>query len=141
MNKPFVEPYLFFAGNCEEALTAYTSILGASIEFMMRFSESPEPMEGLPDGFDDKIMHASIMIGDSRVMACDGPGSDGTFSGITLSVSLPTADQVQTAFAALSEGGSVQMPLAETFWSPLFGMLTDRFGVQWMLTVPGDPPE
>ena len=140
MNPPFVEPYLFFSGHCEEALRVYESVLKARIEFMMRFSESPEPMEGLPPNFEEKIMHASLMIGDSRIMACDGPESTGTFSGVALSVSLPTEEQVRSAFEALSQGGSVQMPLQETFWSPMFGMLTDRFGVPWMLTVTGEAP-
>ncbi len=135
-----VQPYLFFGGRCEEALAFYKSAIGAEIQMMMRFNEAPEkPPEGqLPKGFENKIMHASFAVGESTLMASDGCGEGGTHSGYSLSLNLSAEDKAKRAFAALSEGGSVTMPLSKTFWSPCFGMLTDKFGVAWMVHVPGE---
>jgi PhnB protein len=132
-----IEPYLFFGGRCEEALEFYRTALGAQIEMMMRFNESPEPMPpgSIPPGFENKIMHASLRIGGSRVMASDGNAAGAKFEGFSLSLAMPSEAEADRAFAALSEGGRVEMPLAKTFWSPKFGMLTDRFGVGWMVSV------
>lgn len=132
-----IEPYLFFGGRCEQALEFYRVALGAQIEMMMRFDESPEPMPpgSMPPGFEKKIMHASFRIGDSRVMASDGNSEESRFDGFSLSLTLSSELEVDRIFAALSEGGLVQMPLSRTFWSPRFGMLTDQFGVSWMLSV------
>ncbi|MFG0260177.1 MAG: VOC family protein [Phycisphaerales bacterium JB041] len=137
-----IEPYLTFGGRCEEALEFYTKALGAKVEMAMRFSESPEPMpEGMvPPGFENKIMHASVMIGESRVMASDGCGEGTEYSGFSLSVSVKTEGEADAAFNALADGGTVTMPLEKTFWSPKFGMLTDRFGVHWMVSVASDQP-
>ncbi len=136
-----IQPYLFFGGRCEEAIAFYREALGAEVEMMMRFSESPEPMPAgsLPPGFDKKIMHSSFRIGETTVMASDGCGAEGAFQGFSLSISVDTPEQADRAFAALSKGGKVTMPLAKTFWSPKFGMLTDRFGVGWMVSVSGTP--
>jgi len=132
-----VETYLFFNGRCDEALAYYRTALGAQVDFIMRYNESPDaiPPGVLPPGFEDKIMHASFRIGETRLMASDGSELGANFTGFSLSLSLPTVAEVERAFSALADGGKVGMPLAKTFWSPCFGMLTDRFGISWMLTV------
>jgi PhnB protein len=132
-----IEPYLFFGGRCEEALEFYRAALGAQIEMMMRFNESPEPMPAgsIPAGFEKKVMHASFRIGGSRLMASDGNGEGAKFEGFSLSLAVPSEIEADRAFAALADGGTVGMPLGKTFWSPKFGMLTDRFGVGWMVSV------
>lgn len=132
-----IQPYLFFPGNCEEAVHYYTRVLGAKVDMMMKFKESPDkcPEGMLPPGYDDKIMHASFSVGGALVMASDGCGDSGGFKGFSLSLAVPTEAEADRVFAALSEGGSVQMPLGKTFWSPKFGMLTDKYGVAWMVSV------
>jgi PhnB protein len=137
MKTPYVQPYLFFGGRCEEALAFYGTALGAKVDFLMRYKESPEPMPPgrLPAGFENKVMHATFHIGDSTLMASDGCEENAHFEGFSLSLSLPTEAEVNRAFAALAEGGKVGMPVTKTFWSPCFGMVTDRFGVGWMVTV------
>ena len=140
--KPIVEPYLFFGGRCEEALEFYGKALGAKVIMMMRHKESPEkqPPGMLPPGFEDKIMHASFEIGETTVMASDGCEQGNKFGGFSLSLAVHSEAEAERAFTALSEGGEVQMPLTKTFWSPRFGMLTDRFGVGWMVNVlPSQP--
>ena len=137
-----IEPYLTFGGRCEEAMAFYTKALGATVEMAMRFSESPEPMpEGMvPPGFENKIMHASIMIGESRIMLSDGCGDATEYTGFSLSISVANEAEADAAFNALADGGKVTMPMEKTFWSPKFGMLTDRFGVSWMVSVASDQP-
>lgn len=137
MNPPIIQPYLFFGGRCEEALAFYTSTLGAEVEMTMRYHEAPDPPPPgmLPEGYEHKIMHSSFRIGDHVIMASDGCGGDVSFGGFSLSISLATQDEARRVFAALSDGGTVTMPIGQTFWSPLFGMLTDRFGLGWMVTV------
>jgi PhnB protein len=141
MPKTFVQPYIFFSGNCEEAVEFYRTALGAEVQFSMRFKDSPEPHQPgmLPPGAEDKIMHTSFRIGDSTIMASDGgvcgEGSAKGFEGFSLSLSVATEAEVHRYFAALSEGGKVGMPLTKTFWSPRFGMVTDRFGMSWMISV------
>ncbi len=130
-----VEPYLIFDGRCEEALEFYKRALGAEVTSLMRYKESPEP-----DKFDpslgEKIMHAGFRIGETTVMASDDFQSGrAEFKGIWLTLTVPDVAASERVFAALAEGGSVQMPLAETFYSPSFGMVTDRFGVPWMVIV------
>lgn len=133
-----VQPYLFFSGRCEEALELYRSALGAEVEMLMRYKDSPEqPPEGmLSEGFQDKVMHCSFRVGTTVLMASDGCGEAEAFSGFSLSVTLPDEAAARRAFDALAEGGKVTMPLGKTFWSPCFGMLTDRFGLGWMVTTP-----
>ncbi len=133
-----IQPYLMFGGRCEEALAFYQRALGATIDMKLLFKDSPEPPPPgtLPPGFENKVMHSSFRVGDAVVMASDGCEAAGQFSGFSLSLSLPTAAEVERAFHALAAGGKICMPLTRTFWSPLFGMVTDRFGVNWMLTVP-----
>ncbi len=137
MSRHFIQPYLFFGGRCEEALAFYQEALGAKVEMLMRFKENPDPMPHgtLPPGFDDKIMHCSLRIGESVILASDGMCAGTKFDGFSLALDLPTIDAVERTFAALSQGGKVQMPLGKTFWSPRFGMLTDRFGVGWMVGI------
>jgi PhnB protein len=137
MKTTCVQPYLFFNGRCEEALAFYGTALGAKVDFLMRYQESPEPMPPgrLPAGFENKVMHATFHIGGTTLMASDGCEEGARFEGFSLSLALPTEAEVNRAFAALAEGGKVGMPLTRTFWSPCFGMLTDRFGVGWMVTI------
>lgn len=138
MGTTMVEPYLTFGGRCDEALAFYQKAIGAKVEMVMRFNESPEPVPPgvLAPGFEKKVMHSSFRVGGSVVMASDGCHEGGTFSGFSLSLSVQSVEEADRAFAALSEGGKVTMPLCKTFWSPRFGMLTDRFGVAWMVIVP-----
>jgi PhnB protein len=137
MTGTFVQPYLFFGGRCEEALEFYRSAVGAQVDFLMRHEASPEapPAGMLPAGWEGKVMHATFRIGETTLMASDGCEPGASFAGFSLSLTLPTQAEANRAFAALSEGGQVRMPLAKTFWSPCFGMLTDRFGIGWMVTV------
>ena len=130
-----VEPYLFFEGNCEEALAFYHQTLGAEVTTLLRYRESPDPGMIRP-GTEDKVMHANLRIGNSTLMASDGLcEGHPSFKGFSLSLTPDGQAQAERMFAALAEGGKVEMPLAKTFWSPLFGMVTDRFGVSWMINV------
>jgi PhnB protein len=133
-----IQPYLFFNGRCEEAIDFYRSALDAEVLMLMRFKESPDapPPGMIPPGWDDKVMHSCIRVGETMLMASDGCGSGPAIGGFSLSLTLPSAEEVDRAFAALADGGQVQMPLGETFWSPRFGMVTDQFGVGWMVTLP-----
>jgi PhnB protein len=132
-----VEPYLNFNGRCEEAINFYRKAIGAEVTMMMRFSENPDLQPGmLTAGAENKIMHASLRIGDSTVMASDGYCKGAVkFEGISLSLAVPDEAAADRVFAALSEGGSVQVPLTKMFFSPKFGMVADRFGVSWMIIV------
>ena len=135
-----IQPYLFFNGRCEEALEFYRKALGAEVEMMMRFKESPEPPRPgmVPPGFENKIMHSSFRVGQTTVMASDGSSAEkSSFQGFFLSLSVSSEAEANRAFAALADGGQVRMPLAKTFWSPRFGMVVDRFGIGWMISVPG----
>jgi PhnB protein len=131
-----LDPYLFFDGRCEEAMAFYVATLGAQQEMLMRYRDSPEPPPPgmLPPGSEGKVMHASLRLGD-RVLMCSDGRCTGTpsFAGFCLSLDFPDAASAERAFAALAEGGQVQMPLHKTFWAPMFGMVTDRFGVGWMI--------
>jgi PhnB protein len=134
----FIQSYLFFDGNCEEAIEFYRKTLGAEVEMMMRFKESPEPPPPgtVPAGFENKIMHAAFRIGQTTLMASDGCSADkASFQGFSLSPTVPNEAEVDRAFNALADGGKVKMPLTKTFFSPRFGMLEDRFGIGWMITV------
>ena len=133
-----VQPYLNFEGCCEEALEFYRGALGAEVMFMMRYKEMPEtPQPGmLPPGSENKIMHAALRIGESTVLASDGRcQGQPRVQGFSLSLTVADEAEAGRVFAALGGGGQVQMPLARTFFSPAFGMLTDRFGVSWMVYV------
>ena len=141
MSNPFIQPYLFFGGRCEEALTFYQSALGAQVEMLMRYSDNPEPQQPgrVPAGWEHKVMHTSFRIGSTMLMASDGCGEDDTFNGFSLSLSVANEAEADRTFTALSEGGKVNMPLSKTFWSPCFGMVEDRFGLCWMVsTIPAE---
>jgi PhnB protein len=134
-----VQPYLFFDGRCEEAIEFYKSALGAKVDMMMRFKDSPEPVPpGMcAPGSDDKVMHAALRIGDTVLMASDGmAGGKPEFKGFSLSVNAANEAEADKMFGALGRGGKVVMPLGKTFYSPRFGMVTDKFGVGWMVIVP-----
>jgi PhnB protein len=134
--------YLFFGGRCQEALDFYRDAVGAKVGRLMRFDQSPDPVPAgmLAPGFEGKVMHSEFTIGDTTVLASDGCSEgDGGFHGFSLALSVPDAAAAHRAFDALAQGGVVGMPLAKTFWSPLYGMVKDRFGLQWMVMVPGEP--
>ena len=137
MTTTHVQPYLFFGGRCEEALDFYRTSIGAHVGFVMHYKDSPEaqPPGMLPSGFGNKVMHATFRIGGSTLMASDGCEEGTRFEGFSLSMAFPTEAEASQAFEALAEGGHVKMPLAKTFWSPCFGMVTDKFGIGWMVTV------
>ena len=133
-----IQPYLFFNGRCEEAIDFYKKALDAEVALLIRFNESPDPIPPvmLPPGFENKVMHSELRIDDAVVMASDGMSTEpATFKGVSLSLLARDTDEARRRFDALSEGGSVDDPLRKTFFSPGFGMLTDRFGVQWMVVV------
>ena len=126
-----IEPYLFFDGRCDEALDFYKKALGAEVTMLMRFKESPDQSHVRP-GAGDKVMHASFRIGGTQVMASDGNNQGKpSFQGFALSLAVSTEGEADKRFAALAEGGQVQLPLTQTFFAPRFGMVTDRFGVGW----------
>ena len=133
-----IQPYLFFNGRCEEAIEFYRKALGAEVEVMMRFSDSPDPMPpgSTAPGFENKVMHATLRIDGAVLMVSDAMSAGPTdFKGFSLSVDARDEAGVDKKFNALADGGKVTMPPGKTFWSPRFGMVTDRFGVGWMVTV------
>ncbi len=133
-----IQPYLFFDGRCEEALDFYRSKLGAEVLMKMRFTDAPHPHPPgmVPPGSENKIMHSSFRIGETTVMASDGNcKGKPSFQGFSLSISVKNEPEAERLFAALGDGGQVQMPMNKTFFSPRFGMVADRFGVSWMVIV------
>lgn len=137
MSNVTITPYVFFGGRCEEAIAFYQQALGAEVEIMMRHSESPEPPPPgmLQPGFENKVMHTTLRVRGAQLMASDGCDEKTQFDGFRLALAFPTEAEAQQAFSALSAGGQVHMPLTKTFWSACFGMLTDKFGVGWMVNV------
>ena len=132
-----IQPYLFLDGRCEEALKFYGDAIGAKVEMLMRWKDCPEKGSGGgPTPPDDKVMHASVRIGDSMILASDGNCSgDSKPQGFALSLTAKDPAEAQRLFDALGKGGQVQMPLGKTFFSPKFGMCADKFGVGWMIMV------
>lgn len=131
-----VQPYLFFEGRCEEAIEFYRGALGAEVTALMRFQDNPDPQNACGPVPGDKVMHASFRIGETTVMASDGMAEgDPKFQGFSLSLSAPDEAAAERMFDVLADGGQVQMPLSQTFFSPRFGMVADRFGVSWMIIV------
>lgn len=131
-----VQPYLFFEGRCEEAIEFYRKALGAELLMLMRVKESPEPHSPgmLPPGTENKVMHASLRIGESTVMASDGLCSGkANFQGVTLSLNVASDGEAKRLFTALADGGHVRQPLMKTFFASSFGMVADRFGLPWMV--------
>ena len=132
-----VQPYLFFGGRCDEALEFYKQALGAEVQLLMRYKESPDPLPPGMSGPDagEKVMHTEFRLGATTVMASDGMTFDGAkFEGFSLSITVASEADAGRFFTALSQGGKVEMPLGKTFWSPCFGMLTDQFGIGWMIS-------
>ena len=130
-----VKPYISFKGNCEEAINFYKERLGAEVLYLGRYGDSP--MAG--KGPDDKIMHCSIKIGDSVIMACDNvfEATNPTTIGNNITLAIGTSDiaAADKAFDQMSDGATIVMPMQETFWAQRFGMLTDKFGINWMFNV------
>jgi len=133
-------PYVFFSGNnCKEAFQRYHEIFGGELQIMTN-ADLPPGVEPMPGAGADAVMHASITIGDAHLMGSDDPtGDGGPKLGAAVSYSASDEAEAKRIFDALSEGGEVTMPFAETFWSKGFGMCTDRFGVPWMVDTLGDP--
>ena len=131
-----VQPYLFFNGRCDEAIEFYQKALGAEVMMLMRFKQMPDQSMVRPETA-EKVMHARLRIGDAIVLVSDGmcSGAEQKFDGFSLTLSLTSAEEVDRRFNALAEGGQVRMPLDKTFFSPRFGMVTDRFGVGWIVLV------
>ena len=128
-----IEPYLFFEGRTEEALQFYQQKLGAKVDAIIRYKENPEPKYNPPNS-DEKVMHSLFRIGDTKVMASDGNcAGKASFQGFALTLNAASPAEAEKRFNALAEGGTVQMPLNETFFAKSFGMVADRFGVNWMV--------
>ena len=128
-----IQPYLSFEGRCDEAVEFYRSALGAEVQMLMRFKDTPDPSMATSASA-DKIAHVALRIGDSTVMASDGRCTGKpTFSGVTMSLSMDDDADAERRFNALGQDGQVNMPLAKTFFASKFGMLTDKFGVSWMV--------
>ena len=131
-----VTAYLFFNGRCEEALEFYKRTLGAQVEAMMRNAESPEPPPPGMKAPPEKILHSSLRIGDTVLLASDGMSEGQTdVRGFSLSIAAKDQEDAKRIFNALAEGGQVQLPLGPTFWSPCFGMVSDKFGLGWMVGI------
>jgi PhnB protein len=128
-----VQPYLFFDGRAEEALEFYKKAIGAKVEMMMKYKDSPAK-EHTPPGGENKIMHACMKIGDTQVMASDGHcAGNAKFEGFSLSLGAKDDAEADKFFNALADGGQVRMPLGPTFFAQRFGMVADKFGVGWMV--------
>ena len=131
-----VQPYVFFDGKCEEALEFYKGAIGAKVDMMMRFSESPEkPQPGMvPPGSENKVMHAAFKVGDTQILASDGHSTGKpSFQGFGLTINAANDAEADKLFNAVGKGGQVQMPLTKTFYASRFGMVTDKFGVLWLV--------
>lgn len=134
-----IQPYLYFAGRADEAIAFYRKVFGATVQMILRFRESPDPIpEGrIVQGWEDKVMHAGLEIGDSVLLLSDGCGSDNPgFKGFSLTYVAKDAADADRAFSMLADGGQIRMPMGKTFFSPRFGMVEDRFGVLWNVIVP-----
>jgi PhnB protein len=131
--------HLNFSGNCGEAFAFYQKVFGTPAPFAMTYGQAPAGAP-VPPEWSSKIMHTSIPLGGGQLMGCDAPPDRSTpLGGFQISVESSDQAEVQRIYDGLKEGGTVQMPIQKTFWSPLFGMCTDKFGVAWMVSVPGEP--
>ena len=132
-----ITPYLDFAGRCEEAVAFYTSALGAETLMLMKFSDAPDKST-IPPGSMNRVMHSALKIGETTIFAADGPGSPGgPFRGICLALNTSSVAECEEKFNALADGGTITQALIQTFFSERFGMVTDKFGVQWMINCTG----
>ena len=131
-----VKPYVYFDGRTEEALNFYRDAIGAEIICLIRFSDNPEVTMGAP-GSENKVMHGAFKVGETEILASDGDcGGQAKFAGISLCLNATDAAEAERHFAALGQGGQVQMPMGETFFARRFGMVADKFGVSWMVIAP-----
>ena len=131
-----VQAYITFGGRCEEALEFYKKSIDAEVTSLMRWKESPDAAMKPPPGFEEKIMNAAFRIGETQLMADDGMGlKQAEIKGMSLVIEVADDAEAKRFFTALGEGGNVTMPLMKTFWTSSFGMLTDKFGVPWMVNV------
>lgn len=131
-----VEPYLFFAGRCREAIDFYRDAIGAEATYVMQFKDAPEK-SSVPPEWEDKIMHATLTIGQTQFMLSDGTGAEEgiPFKGFSLALTTGGNAEGERLLKALANGGSIDLPFQQTFWSSGFGMVTDKFGVLWMISV------
>ncbi|MEQ8715977.1 MAG: VOC family protein [Acidimicrobiales bacterium] len=137
-----IHPYLFFTHTTREAMSRYRDILGGQLD-IMSLADLPDGEEVPFEVPDDFVVHAALTFGDGDLlMASDDPTGDGSgVKGAAVNITITDHDEARRIFEALAEGGSVQMPIGETFWSPLFGSCVDRFGVSWMVNVERDDSE
>jgi PhnB protein len=133
-----IDAYISFEGRCEEAINFYRQALGAQVAMLLRFKEAPpEAQANMTPGTGEKIMHATLGIGESTLLMSDGMCTGkGVFKGVSLSLTVQDEDEAQRRYAALAEGGQAQLPLHKSFFARSFGMVADRFGVQWMIIAP-----
>jgi PhnB protein len=134
-----IQPYLFFEGRCEEAIEFYKAKLGATVAMLMRYKDSPEPPQNNPNcppPDPNKVMHATVHVGNTHLLCSDGNNSgNATFKGFALTLNVGSTEEAEQRFSALGEGGVVLTPLTKTFFSPAFGMVADKFGVMWIVLV------
>ncbi|HVZ46697.1 MAG TPA: VOC family protein [Ramlibacter sp.] len=131
---PMLDSYLFFDGNCAEAMRFYQGVIGGELQPMMKYGDSPDPKQ-CPAGSADRIMHTSLTVDGRNLMASDTPAGQGKpMQGFSLSLYYASPEEAKQKFAALAEGGTVVLPIGPTFWAKAFGMLTDRFGTPWMVS-------
>jgi PhnB protein len=131
-----VKPYLFFNGQCEEAAAYYKEVFGAEVTFIMRFCDSPEPLPpgAVPPGSENKVMHMAMRVGGSEILASDGGcQTSARPEGFSLVYSVQSEHEAEKLFGLLGDGGRIEMPLGKTFFAPSFGIVSDRFGVSWMI--------
>lgn len=130
--------HLVFPGTCDAAFSLYEKVFGTKRGFSMKFGDAPPPTP-VPEGAADLVMHTSMPLGSFTLMGCDAPpsGPQSPLGGFQIALDMPEEAEVKRLFAELSEGGTVMMPPAPTFWTPMFSMFTDKFGVGWMISVPG----
>lgn len=144
LTTPKVEPYLSFDGRCAEAIEFYKKAVDAEVLMLMHFKDAPPcGDQPTPTIALDKVMHCSLRIGGSVIMATDGCwessyAGKASFSGISLSFAVPTEAEARRYFAALADGGNICMPLDKTFFAKIFGVVSDKFGVNWMVIVPAE---
>jgi PhnB protein len=129
-----LHPYLFFGGTCRDAFTRYREIFGGDLQ-LMSMKDAPPSEQPLPPGKEDYVIHASLTFGDDLLMGSDDPMTDsfGPVQGMMVSYSTADADEATRVFEGLADGGTVTQPMIETFFSPAWGMVTDRFGTPWMV--------
>ena len=133
--------HLAFTGNCDAAFAFYEEVFGVNRVMTMKWGDAPAGV-ACPEGAKDLVMHTALTVGSITLMGADAPPGHGKpFGGFDISLEDADEGEVKRLFRSLSEGGSVAMALGPTFWTPLFGMCTDKFGVNWMISVPGPEPD